>query len=331
MMIKNTIFLLLVFLMGVFFWQFAPFYFPQKLNDTIWNFTSSVYKVLHLKDMTQAPQVNSIDDLPTDECANYKELVSIYEVWLDMFGSKPTDYRMYMPFSTNSTEKGEINGIVKWRYEENTPYFGLTALGEWEHVLERAEIEVISRSAETELAQILEEHGFAIHAPMNIPFYRYPNGLGAKKIGVIKNNSAYLIGLIEINKEDFISRFENGDYSYDLKNIKNPLAARVSCSKIDKEEIDRFVKFTSLPHTYSNETVLFNDFEKNGLYRFGLIYPGGSNDYYEHQFVYEKDGKMTKLQTTGEFPLCSIFEAAKVGKDSICYRPELKEFSVVKY
>lgn len=330
-MAKKIISFILIFLFGILFWQFVPFYFPQKVNDTIWSLTSSVYKVLHIKDMTQAAQVNSIDELPIDECPDYKELVSLYEAWLEKFGTKPTDYKVFMPFDTANEGESGVNGIVKWRYKDNVPYFGLTATGEWEHVIEDVDVEKIAKSAEIDLVQLLKKNGFILHNPMNIPFYRYPNGLGAKKLGVIKNDSAYLLGLIELGKEDFKSRFENEDYAYDLKNIKNPLAARVSCSEIYKVEEEKFMEFIALPQAFSNEAVIFNDYTENGLSRFGLIYPGGTNDYYEHQFVYEKNGKMTKLQTTGEFPLCSIFESAKVGKDAICYRPELKEFSVVKY
>lgn len=330
-MLRKIFSFTLPFLIGVIFWHFIPFYLSQKVNDKIWDLTSTVYKKLHLKDMTQPPQYNSINDLPIDECIDYKEAVTIYEAWLEKFGSKPTDSKIFMPFSTNDKSSDELNGIVKWRYQDGQPYFGLSAVGEWEHVIENANINNLEVSAEKDLVKILESKGFKLHPPMNIPFYRYPNGLGAKKIGFTKNNSVYLFGLIEISKEEFKNRFENVGLSYDIKHINKPLAARVSCSKIDPSDEAQFIKFIKLPHTFTNETVVYNEDMENGLMRFGLIYPGGSNDYLEHKFVYEKDGKMIELQTTGEFPLCSIFEKVKVGKDTICYRPELKEFSVVRY
>lgn len=330
-MIRKVFLFFLPFLIGMIFWHFASLYLPEEINDKIWNLTSLTFKKLHLKDMTQPPQYNSIDDLPIDECTNYKEAVSIYEKWLEKFGSKPTDSKIFMPFSTNDQSGNELNGIVKWRYQNDLPYFGLRATGEWEHVIEDTNITQMAFSAEKDLVKMLENKSFKIHLPMNIPFYRYPNGLGAKKIGFVKNNSAYLFGLFELNKDEFKSRFENANFSYNIKHINKPLVARVSCSKMDPSDEVQFIKFMKMPHTFTNETVVYNEPMEGGLMRFGLIYPGGSNDYLEHQFVYEKNGKMIKLQTTGEFPLCSIFEKEKVGKDSICYRPELKEFSVVTY
>jgi len=330
-MIRKIFLFFFPFLIGIIFWHFISLYLPEKINNQIWNLTSYTYKVLRLKDMTQPPQYNSINDLPIDECPDYKEAVTIYETWLEKFGSKPDDSKMFIPFSTNDGSSNELNGIVKWRYLKDQPYFGLNAVGEWEHFIGNVNIAKLILSAEKDLVKMLESGGFKLHLPMNIPFYRYPDGLGAKKIGFIKNNSAYLFGLFEFSKEDFKSRFENAGFSYDLKHIDKPLVARVSCSKIDSVVEARFIKFIELQHTFSNETVVYVEDMKNGLLRFGLIYPGGSMDYLEHQFVYEKDGKMIKLQTTSEFPLCSVFEKFKVGKDNICFRPELKEFSVVKY
>lgn len=323
---------MVIFLLGVLFWQFVPFYFPQNVNDFIWNLTSSTYKVLHLKDMTEVPQINPIDELPTEDCPDYKELVTIYEHWLEKFGAKSNDSRMFKSFiSSEEPAANGLNGIVKWRYQDNFPYYGLNTPGEWEHVVGNANITKMTHSLEIELIPQLEKKGFFIQKSMDIPFYRYPDGLGAKKIGVIKNNSAYLLGLFEQNINEFKEWVKSGNLPYDLKTVKNPLAARVSCAKLNSADESRFMKFIALPHTFPNETVVFSDDMGNGLTRFGLIYPGGSNDYYEHQFIYEKDGRLVKLQTTGEFPLCSIFEAAKVGKDTICYRPEVKEFSVVMY
>ncbi len=335
-MFKRIFSFLFPFLIGIIFWHFTPYYLSDEFNMKISNLTSSFYRTLKLKDPT-LPQFNPRDDLPVEECPDYLEAVNVYEDWLNNFRTKETDYKQFSPVLSENNPKNSLEGIVKWRFKKNQPYSGLLTSGEWEHFIENGDINKISTSMDlyNGLLGKLMNKGFSLHDPMHIPFYRYPGGLGAKKMGMIKNQTAYLFGVFEYDKNDFVERFEQMpkelNISYDLSHIQNPIVARVSCAKIEKNMEKQYEDYFLYLHQFTNETVVKREELENNLIRFTLLYPGGTNDYLANEFFYEKNGQLVFLQKTGEFPLCSIFENVKVGRDTSCYRSEKKEFDVVKY
>ncbi len=337
---EKDLFCILFFLIGIIFWNFAPFYFPESINNRITGLTSSAYKVLHIKNpLDYPPPFLVIDDvinqLPLDKCPDYKTITESVESWISKKGSQSSDDVTFSPY-VNSEDY--VEGIVKWRLADDQPYAGLYAEGEFSHYIANSNILDLSKDIDIKKGVVsdLINEGFKIHEPMNISFYRYPQGLGARKIGFIKGDEAYLITAIEMTKEDFINQFQmNNDINsvpyYDLKKVSHPIVVRISCAKIDKKLVNQYENFFSLSHKYTNEVSVKLEDLDNQLLRFTLIYPGASTDYIEHQFYYRKNGVLTLLQKTGEFPTCSIFELAKVGKGSLCFHQEKQEFDTVKY
>lgn len=337
---KKIFVCIIFFIFGVIFWQFAPFYFPESVNNRITDLTTSIYKVLRIRNpLDYPPPFSMFDDvvsqLPLDKCPDYKTIAQSVESWISKKGAQSSDNIMFSPY-INSEDS--VEGIIKWRLADNQPYAGLYAAGEFSHYIANADILNFANDVDGKRGVVsdLINKGFKIHPPMNIPFYRYPQGEGARKIGFIKGSEAYLITVIEINKEDFKNQFQmNNDINsvpyYDLKKVLHPVAIKISCAKIDTKLVNQYENFFELSHKYTNETSIKLEDLDNQLLRFTLIYPGTSTDYMEHQFYYLNNNILTLLQKTGEFPTCSIFESAKVGKGSLCFRPEKQEFDTVKY
>jgi len=305
----------LIFL-GAVIWIFASKFIPTKITNQIDSVSSKIIRLLYFSNL---PPLYSVS-----ECPDFPKAVESLRV---AFGDEADEYLdQYTPAVPG---RDDLEGIIKWRMHEGEPYSGYTILGNIEFYSKTITIKKESENIDKKrgVAQEFLKRGFTIYEPMNIPLYRYPGGVSARKVGFEKDGYMYLLGMFDVEKEEYAVMKD-----IPLEKVtENPSVVRLFCAKKDPEITDVYTKYYALPHDFTNETVVNYTKMEDGLLQFTLLYPGGVTDFVQHEFFLDKDGSFTKIYESGEKPPCSLFEIIKIGKGSACYRPEKKEFDVVKY
>jgi hypothetical protein len=274
---------------------------------------------------------------PHQICPDYKNVVRIMgKTWPNHSWGQQEFYSFNSIDPTAPVEpiieRGVLySNVVKWRYKDNEPYIAFELAGNWTDHFDNnngkgVSIEKIIERI-PEFRKTMEESGFVFSEPNNIPLYRYPEGLLARKIGFTKGNFLYHFTIIEedppydpsIPKEDLPPDFQK------------PVHIAMNCAENSPELRSMYEQYLSKSHDFTNETSVVYGGRKDNLARFTLYYPGGVIDQIYDEFYDIRQNPMQLVTKTNNFSLCSTFEKLKIGKGYPCYRPEKKEFSVVSY
>lgn len=94
--------------------------------------------------------------------------------------------------------------------------------------------------------------GFEYSDSNDIPIFRYPDSLLAKKIGITKQNYIYHLTIIE--EQPYIDEEMNEPET--ASDYKKPIRISLSCAENSHELRSIYEKYLKLPHYYTNETTI---------------------------------------------------------------------------
>lgn len=289
----------------------VTYYLPPFLSYPI---ESASWRV---GELTKNPNYNFEVPGLYDSCPQLEEVTTVIEEFYPKIGD--VYITEYLP------ESGEEGG-VKWRLSDGQPYAIYPLLGDWQNYASGDSVETISTmigNREGWVEQLIEK-GYEVHKPMDIPFYRYPTGESARKIGFSKENYNYLFGFYDVNPEEYESIMGKDPPA-------NTVSIKVFCTQIEPALSTLYSRYMALPHDYSNETAVSVE-EYDKLLVFALQYPGANVNWLKHEFYKQEDGgKLRKIYESEVHPPCRIFEQAGAGRGMLCLKSNGKEFGVVEY
>lgn len=306
-----------VFLLGVFLSFFLPWgqvaYETQQKIDEFF--------------LINTPFVASFGS--TQQCPDYRFLVkTMTQTWPERSQAQSEYYALFgeedwSVLSQTGVSVDEM-GVVKWRYEADTPYVGIPRIGNWTMYFPLEPALTVAGLSERigEFRQKMEIQGFLFSDRNDIPFYQYPHGAYAKKFGFVKDGYLYHFTITETLPPSEMPEEQSTDPQVHIA---------LNCAQEHAELRDIYTSYLKLHHDFTSETTIFFGGMYDKVVKFFVSYPGSPWEHMAIEYYRQTEEGFSALLDVDNFPDCALFERLQIGKNMDCYRPDKREFSIVSY